>query len=794
MRLFFYILLVALSVLAACSDDNPVAVQDSVGMLTVDDSEVILPMHASYCTLKIEASKGSPEGLSVTVDADWLELLTDTVNYDGIVEVYACENGGIVGRSALLSIGNSDDNAFTEVKIYQCGSSDDDTNGSNDCYAGCGYNIFREINQKSSICQAIVDLNKVQRIGDKMIIQTVARHRQDVETLTSNSLIEMSDLMTKKQEKTATGLKGAKKTVSRFKQNSSYEADQTGYAYINLQRIVASSSLDFSKVTYYANKGVDIFTDGFSSAYDDIVKAPTEAKIFKLFKNYGTHIITFVDLGGSMDIAVNFSRKMVGQLNLRAEDFKNYFFESKPSDYTLNGTIQGVTSKVTNDGTFKIIGGSQEARNSIIADCVSGGEIKPEHIKEWEESLPSANFTSDESLRFLAPLNVQLMPIWSLFPQNLANMFFQCAMTESQNSGNAVSDSKAGMDNYAFEIKNADFMKFADTPETTLVRVVYASNQANAKPEPVLEICNEYVPTVNASRRITVIYPIRNGKPYHGTGLYPGEGMKSPPAWITFSEGDIYVLPIGGRRESNKIDSVFYLHGNIYLESLGLTLSKTPKMHWEDKHCVIYSMKRRPNYWDYFLSRVEIPFVKIGSGYWTKANIFSSIGSPEKEVADDYLLSINSSIGMESGAWGTSKNTHIGSKLDPYYDESSQWYFPTEKDRANLMKYIGQHAKELFPKQLTGFEAQFDGYYGLYEFPTHSFHPDGHWFENESWHYRGERCFLIFKKEHNSTTGKAMALDKNYQWQLYPLDTPDAYYFPLRLFRTSYFDYRKDVS
>ena len=61
-----------------------------------------------------------------------------------------------------------------------------------------------------------------------------------------------------------------------------------------------------------------------------------------------------MDLGGTMDIAVNFNRTMVGELNMRAEDFNKYFFNGEPSDYTLaNGDIQGMDTKVNIRGRSK---------------------------------------------------------------------------------------------------------------------------------------------------------------------------------------------------------------------------------------------------------------------------------------------------------------------------------------------------------------------------------------------------------------------------------------------------------
>lgn len=124
-----------------------------------------------------------------------------------------------------------------------------------------------------------------------MIVQTVARTWQDTKSITSNSMVEMSELMTTMQEKTRTGLKGGKKTILRFEeQKNTTSFDQTGYAYINFQRIVACSSLDLSKaIQYMEQKQTDILTDDFRKRYDDIVDSRPK-KRFSGFSRIMGHI------------------------------------------------------------------------------------------------------------------------------------------------------------------------------------------------------------------------------------------------------------------------------------------------------------------------------------------------------------------------------------------------------------------------------------------------------------------------------------------------------------------------
>lgn len=767
----FTVMVALLSALSACSDHELPLSPDEPGQITADADEIRLPVRAAYHQVKLDAENGIPTGVCVSSDQSWLELVADTVSADGYVEIHAERNEDSVGRHGTLTIGDPDDGGVT-IPVYQCGPDDDDSNGGLGCYAGCGYNIFNEINSETSICSPVIDYDRATAI-DPMIVQTVARNVQDVKTTTSNSLVEMSELMTHSVEKTSTGLKGGKKTIMRFEdQTGKTKMDETGFAYINLQRLSACSSLDISKAMYYMDNGYhDILTPEFRKQYDAIISEPTQENVFKLFKEFGTHIVTYVDLGGSMDIAVSFNKTMVGTLNMRADDFRQYFFNSEPSDYTLNNKIQGLSTSVGNKGSFKIAGGTKETRDAIIRDCETMGHINPDHINRWTQTLPKRDFMNHDALARLSPVNVQLVPIWSLFPPRLANLFFECAIQESQKSTNAINDAKAGLDNYGFKITDADFMNFKDNADESLVRVVYANQNDLSKAAPVLEICNEYVPVLKGNERVTVIYPIRNGSPFHGTGLYPGDGNGCGLAWLTFSEGDVYVQPIEGANSSERIDSVYYLHGNIYLTSLGLNLKRNIKMDWKAKGII------------------GLPIVKIGSGYWTRRNIDRSIASGQftGSVFRQHQCDPGNGevwVQIRSETHPTEAPAGIGKKLDEIYGEPALWYYPTNYDRANLTEYIGYETRHLLKGQLTGFDAQFEGFYG-----------DGgiDGVEEVAWNedsklFNTDKCYLIFKNNINATEGMALVFEGNYRFRTIGLGTKNNY-FPLRLFRTSYYRY-----
>lgn len=291
-------------------------------------------------------------------------------------------------------------------------------------------------------------------------------------------------------------------------------------------------------------------------------------------------------------------------------------------------------------------------------------------------------------------------------------------------------------------------MKFKeDDEDESLVRVVYASQTFNAL-SPVLEICNEYVPVLEGSKRVTIIYPIRHGRPFHGTGLYPGDGKGRGPAWLTFSEGDVYVQPIQGTDSFTQIDSVYYLHGNIYLTSLGLDLHRSFKMRWKAKGIL------------------DLPIVKIGSGYWTRRNIDQSIGSGvavgsqfryREFKADNNEIWVNVKSRLNEPPQG------IGDAIDDVYGEPTKWYFPMDKDRIHMQQYIGYETRHLLKGQLSGFDAQFEGFYG----------PGGvdNVGEGQNDYHNSDKCYLIFKTDRFSDTGSAIRLDGNYELKTVSLGT-----------------------
>jgi hypothetical protein len=117
--------------------------------------------------------------------------------------------------------------------------------------------------------------------------------------------------------------------------------------------------------------------------------------------------------------------------------------------------------------------------------------------------------------------------------------------------------------------------------------------------------------------------------------------------------------------------------------------------------------------------------------------------------------------------------TVYGPSRDEETDLALYWYLPTLKDKEYLTQYIGNNTKPLFKNGVTGFDAQFCGY-----FETQSSQPTD-----------ANNCYVAFKNKSSSTDeGYSLVLTPNYDWSTKKI-TDINMRFPIRLYRSRYFKY-----
>ena len=357
-------------------------------------------------------------------------------------------------------------------------------------------------------------------------------------------------------------------------------------------------------------------------------------------------------------------------------------------------------------------------------------------------------------------------------PNSAQSNCLNCVLDRSTKSNNSITDQKLGTDLYRFDLTDSNIMHFNNSSET-LVRVIYAGKPLT----PCLEVCNEYVPKIRSDRRITVIYGIQNGRTFHGAGLFPGDGEGNPPAYLTFSDGDCYVKPIKGKKGTDILQDVYYLHGHIYETNLGIDLDYTRDIKIVDQYL---KLKGSSN---------SYPIVKIGSGYWTRRNICESMefGSnlghsftERQRFLNDLNNMLFAYIFDNSRNYLNMQANIYGKSMNQKFNERKLWYVPLVQDKENLTTYLGINHKSMFKGQASGFDAEFVGYVTT------------NYVNSQPERMDTSNAYISFMEsieKDNATKGEALILMPNYTWSS-TLITGVNKLFPIRLFRTSYYEYK----
>lgn len=779
-RLPLFIVTVVL--VLSCSDSETLENGTTDDLFALSEQSVRLSSKAQYHLLQVEKKA---DGLSVKIesDAEWLKVCQDSLTEDGWFEVFLYEDDEEIERSARLTIIGTDGNR-TQTSVCKIVQGED--NGENGYTAdatktmrvGYGYDIFGSYMNDTSVKESILSQDRLSVITDSMrLVETSSRSVLDMEKNTSRSIVELAELLTKKQETETTNLKGCHNTIKEMS-SSKYEANEIQYAYIRYYKTSAMRSLDIGVLYKMIDEGVNVFSNDFKKLREEIIANPNDKnKITSMLTKYGTHLVVKGELGAAIEITATFDNYMTGELSLRAEDFADYFFNGESSSYVLaNGKVKDMTSTITIDGNCHIYGGSIVTKEALKKGINTYGRVSQELLKDWLDSS-SGNLDDSEIAQALVPINFRLIPIWNLFPIKCVQPIVDVVNTLANNSVNRISESQIGSDYYKLELTD-DLLSFGMSANDTQVKVLYAKNTDNSTYSPILEICNEYVPNIRGDKRIPVVYGIKDGRSFIGAGFFPGDGEGNPPAWLTFSDGDCYVKPLQGFDNDKRLTTIYYLNGNIYETDHGMNCNAPKYTKVNDQYLQ-------------FSNSHKYPIVKLGSGYWTRCNIKENMmfGTQRKgrfqvhEVLTGNIL-FAEIFDTNNDRFLDDNYTVYGKDIDAVYSKRIKWYIPVTEDRTNLTAYLGDNLKALFKNQVAGFDAEFVGYYGQYDILT------GIVLDGQNRLGVDKYCCLAFKKDLESNEGDALLLTTDYTWNHASIKATNNNYYPIRLFRTNYFTYK----
>ena len=811
------ILCIATLILAAgCKDDNtPDAPQPgdwTVNVLGGSDAEisegeiVTFGQHATYGSLRIELKgyRADRDGaVSVACsDADWLTIDSKALDEDGIVSLTIQENDNDRRRYATVTFTSTLYPSVTaSLTVEQLSRGDSDTNGDEakeQLYVGYGYDIYKALDSPMAVRtkKPILDYKHLVEASNAADYETVHDShlsRTEMKYVASKSLYEYSEDLTKQQTKsddyTVSGCKSDCEQAAGLTENKS-ETKMQNYGRGIMLKTVHARVIDKAALQHLRKTGHMPFASDFMTRLFTIMQAKGDAQrnlVVQTLEEYGTHLIIQVDLGGRIDYT--FTMQKSGTVYTQDEMVQEaeYTMGQISKDDRGKGYNQETSSSKSASGAIKVVGGSETVRNLMrddIKQLTKTSQIPPEHITEW---LASINYTEDAVRRGdIDVVHFEVEPLWNLVPDNLRDIFLDVTLRMAERTDCKVSDELLGTDLYTIDCTRADLFDFSNAgDDQTLCRLLYLKSGEENIQVPVLEVCSEYVPKIRTDRRVTVIYPIYKQKIRMNEGVFIGDGIHQP-AYVGFGGGDCFVAPIMTMKCTDIITQVSYINGSLNTDRPSVKFISEDQRSRVVKDDVFY-FRSSPNTYKY-------PIVKIGDQFWTRRDVYHKMGLALNSSSDrtldimkDGILYARfwhdlgrANIASNKWMWGWSPNTMFEG------DPNQLWYFPRGNDVKNLHAFLGFNPKALFAGQVSGFNAEFNGYYGGYDIVNKKST------EDPVVRSKGELNVFATRNTKGESSSTLLVLDKNYQ--LYEAaNGPDGSwrenYYPVRPVRGYMFNY-----
>ena len=714
--------------------------------------------------------------LTLSTDADWLKLVTETLPADGIIQLLADANGDGAGRAATITVASAKNpEQQVTLTVRQRGLSDNRNNDGDadpmtDFRVGWGFNAFDEYKSLNSLRGKIIDGDLLGRFDSDSTfrsVQEVVRSNEQFSVISAWSLQEMSEKLTKELTMQVNVL-FVKKTVRRFSEVCKESVKESACSYTRLQKTVASRSMDEGALRYLIGElpmSELPFTSDFYTAYQKVVESQGSQRqkaIGDLIDGYGTHLITTASVGCKLALCMTFDKNTDYEFEKETEETSSKVFGRTQKSQTEK-VSEHTTCDLSNSNSMQISGGSALTRARLEAAIKTLTDIQAldgDLVLKWTGSVSANDLNDAKRRKNLDVVDFRFMPIWELFSDaEVRDEVLTYVIDMSQRSDCNFTDRELGIDNYHISLKDPDLAKFGTADNASLVRVAWLNGT------PLMEICQEYVPKIRSDRRITVYYPILEGRTRIGQGIFPGDG-DNPPCTLTFSDGDAYVSIIDGYGIGDILTDLYYIHGNLYPESMGIGMQE---------------VQLSTNNEVFRISNYSTPIVKIGSGYWTRQNIHEAM--PFRLLRREQGV-VFADIFFDDNKYFREFFTGV---FDYEEDELSgmakYWYLPKSADVKALKKFVGNNTKALFHGQPSGFYAQFVGYYGKYDDLK-----AGEEASSRRLFYFGKGCFIAAKDTQQG--GTALVLKPDYTLTPYDIVAERHNLYPVRAFRTSYYRYK----
>ena len=738
-----YYLLIAICIVAgmfsACHDDNddPMpspengwTVQAVSGSSVDGEGQVLFPRLASFERLSVmiegyDAARDS--SVLVTTDADWLLLDTDTLAADGTLTLTTAGNDEGQRRTALLIFTSQTNPALrATLSVSQLSDADQDSNAGDArsvLYVGYGYDIYAALDQPMAVRTKEPIINVEDLTANCAIFNFEPIHdsklsRTDMNYYAAQTMSELASLLTEAGSDGDMDVAGCLKSCERVANTTKVTLNEQNLGYVVMTKTVASRVLDRGVLSFLrkyddekgGNSNRLALNYDFRMALREVRKLSGQKReklVEDLLLTYGTHIVVQADLGGKLDYAFTMTKTETFNLTEQAKEEMQYTIGQLASSDRNYGKNHRVSSEKNSNGALQVWGGSAATRQLLKDDfkkLEQDGRIPPEHMQQWMASIQAtATMTATEDMDVI---HFELMPVWDLVPSDLRQDFLDATLLLAQRSDCQLPARFLNTDIYEINTNELDLFRFRDKPGNSLCHLLYYED------EPVLEVCSEYVPKIRNDERVIVAYPIYNRKIRMNQGFFYGDGIHQP-AFVGFSGSNCYVNPVDSLPAGAIVKSFYYVNGNIMLKRPSKSPLTGRDRFATDDVLQLYSSD------SYGGVTHTHPIVKIGSTFWTRYDITHQMyfaerpSGPSLDQVEDGVLYTQFQwapneefLAYNGWTWGYDPNSFFEG------NPNMKWFLPTPTQVRELQAYLGANPKALFRNQVSGFNAEFNGYYG----------------------------------------------------------------------------------
>jgi len=575
MRKFFILMAMAIVSVAftACSDD----INDSIlADVVIPEGTNLMQLERYSYELPFEIKSDSEWKIEFDFeDGQICYALPDHGTGSQTVKLCVIDNPLEKRRGGEMFIDFPKDESKNQIiklqqkSIAEYGDNADDVPQGNRLYVvGYGYNTLGERASINSVSMTPI-INFAQANEDGKVVTGPMDASFVAKTYSGSSVSELSNELSADASFKGKYL-GFKGEVGASFGMNDFSKQENEYAISYVEADKRSAYMEMS-TTEIINK---YMTD---AAYDDINGLPTKGRrhdvptvypsteegLAKLVQTYGTHLVMSARLGGSMKyiMTVDIS-KVEGSYDLKAYancSYKNMFVKA-----SMNVSDNYKQSYASNSKAMqtivKVQGGSSQAAVNLAA-----GD-NDNNFKAWIESL-----NDDKNLTLVGLDNTKLIPLYELVDQSLTLAEDGVDGVDRYNklkayiNGDKIETDMSKALGMEYEMGDAthlasipDFKNESKNQDQSLIKDYYRGGQAVAR------ICHEYIPVIDKTQRVRVIYPIVSNKVKYNLGYFAGDDTHRP-AKVSWSKEGLSVVSLNDQPMGPI--SELYVRGSNFFDS-----------------------------------------------------------------------------------------------------------------------------------------------------------------------------------------------------------------------------------